>query len=350
MKAAPLLRELSKFNQKYDPILIHTGQHYDHAMSQLFFDELDIPRPDFNLGVGSDWHGAQTAKIMIKLEDMFRNDRPDLVIVFGDVNSTVAAGLVASKLLIKVAHVEAGLRSFDRTMPEEINRVLTDHLSDLLFVSEPSGLENLKREGIESDKVVFVGNIMIDTLIQNIEKCEKSVILEKLSLKPRRYVAVTLHRPSNVDNPEILRSVLGTITSACSPLPVVFPCHPRTRETIKRHNILTKKLSDSILLVEPLGYLDFLKLQSQSFFVITDSGGIQAETTYLGIPCITLRNNTESPVTVSEGTNMLTGLDPANISNAITQVMRSDREKGSVPRFWDGKTSERIVTYLNGIM
>jgi UDP-N-acetylglucosamine 2-epimerase (non-hydrolysing) len=347
MKAAPLIREFSKFNHKYHPILIHTGQHYDYSMSNLFFKDLDLPKPDFNLDVGSDTHGAQTARIMMKLEAMFMEDRPDLIIVFGDVNSTLAAALVASKLHIKVGHVEAGLRSFDKTMPEEVNRLLTDHVSDHLFVSEPVGLENLKKEGIGPDGVVFVGNIMIDVLIQNMEKCQRSVILEKLSLKPRDYAVVTLHRPSNVDNPEILKLLLETISGACNELPVVFPCHPRTRETIKKYNILTDELSDSILFIDPLGYLDFLSLQSQSLFVTTDSGGIQAETTFLGIPCITLRDTTESLITVTEGTNTLTGLDPSNIHDAISRVMRNEGKKGVIPRFWDGKTSERIVSYLN---
>jgi len=346
MKAAPLMRQLHKHKDQFEVTFIHTGQHYDHKLSQLFFDQLGLPKPDINLGVGSGSHAEQTSKIMIELEKLMLTSPPDLAIVFGDVNSTMATALVTSKLHIKLAHVEAGLRSYDKKMPEEINRIVTDRLSDLLFISEPSGTKNLLDEGVDKNKMFFVGNIMIDSLIANLEASKNSDILEKLNLKPQSYVAMTLHRPANVDNKEIFSNLLKVIEEIGAKIPVVFPCHPRTTKELSRFGLIENINKNALRIIEPLGYLDFLKLQSSCKFVLTDSGGIQEETTYLQIPCITLRNNTERPVTADEGSNVIVGVDSDKIRAAAMQILDNKFKAGRIPDLWDGHTAERIVDVL----
>jgi UDP-N-acetylglucosamine 2-epimerase (non-hydrolysing) len=346
MKAAPLMSQLHKHKDRFEVTFIHTGQHYDHKLSQLFFDQLGLPKPDINLGVGSGSHGQQTAKIMIELEKLMIANRPDLAIVFGDVNSTMATALVTSKLHIKLAHVESGLRSFDKRMPEEINRIVTDRLSDFLFISEKSGMDNLLNEGMDKEKLFFVGNIMIDSLIANLEAAKNSDILDKLSLQPGGYVAMTLHRPANVDNKEIFENLLKIIEEIGQKIPVVFPCHPRTTKELSHFGLIDHIDKKILRIIEPLGYLDFLKLQSECKFVLTDSGGIQEETTYLQIPCITLRDNTERPVTVDVGSNVIVGVDPDKIRTAARRVLDNKGKVGRIPDLWDGHTAERIVDIL----
>jgi UDP-N-acetylglucosamine 2-epimerase (non-hydrolysing) len=346
MKSAPLMRALSQYPDKFETVLIHTGQHYDHKLSQLFFDELKMPKPNIYLGVGSGSHAEQTARIMTGLENELIELRPDLVVVFGDVNSTLATSVVTSKLWIKLAHVEAGLRSFDNTMPEEINRIVTDRLSDYLFVSEPSGLANLKAEGVPDDKVFFTGNIMIDSLVSNLEVANKSDILKRLDLAAQGYIAMTMHRPANVDSPEILRSIIDGVKKISERIPVVFPCHPRTRNRIEEFGLMDADEGTNLRIIEPLGYLDFLKLQAESRLVLTDSGGIQEETTYLQIPCITMRENTERPATVDIGTNIIVGTDPEKITSSVMSALDGKGKQGAVPELWDGKTAERIVGIL----
>jgi UDP-N-acetylglucosamine 2-epimerase (non-hydrolysing) len=334
-------------------ILVHTGQHYDEKMSKLFFRDLEIPEPDINLEVGSGTHAAQTAEIIRRFEPVVLQHQPDWVIVVGDVNSTISCALVACKLGVKVAHVEAGLRSFDRTMPEEINRLLTDSISDLLLVSEPSGVENLKREGVSDRKVHFVGNVMIDTLMRHRARADQSKILETMKLNRGRYAAVTLHRPSNVDDAGTMGSILEAFETIAKELAIVFPMHPRTRKNIAAMGLERRLTSiEGLTTPEPLGYLDFLKLMADSAIVMTDSGGVQEETTILGVPCLTLRLNTERPVTISEGTNRLTKPEPA----AILAAYRAQRARfadskslsggGSStrrPALWDGRAAERIA-------
>jgi UDP-N-acetylglucosamine 2-epimerase (non-hydrolysing) len=345
MKAAPLVRALRKYPDRFQPSLIHTGQHYDAKLSQLFFDELGMEPPDLFLGVGSSTHAQQTAAIMIHLEKEWMAKAPDLVVVFGDVNSTMAAALVAAKLQIKLAHVEAGLRSFDHSMPEEVNRIVTDRLSDYMFVSEQSGLDNLAAEGVDSGKVFYTGNIMIDSLISSLSACEKLNILDQYSLRPNEYAVVTMHRPSNVDDPELLGLLLRLMNDIGRSMPVVFPCHPRTRKEMDR---LGNPVVDGsrLQIIEPVGYLEFLRLQSQARFVLTDSGGIQEETTYLQIPCITMRTNTERPATSDIGSNVLTGPDPVRIRQAVQTIMDGKHKRGQIPPLWDGHTAERIVGHL----
>ncbi|HOM77034.1 MAG TPA: UDP-N-acetylglucosamine 2-epimerase (non-hydrolyzing), partial [Anaerohalosphaeraceae bacterium] len=313
MKIAPIMRA---FNQsgKFQTLLVHTGQHYDAKMSQLFFDELAIPKPDVNLEVGSGSHAVQTAEIMKRFEPVVLDFKPDYVLVVGDVNSTIACGLVAVKLGVKLIHVEAGLRSFDRSMPEEINRILTDSISDLLFVTEQSGVDNLKREGVNSDKVYLVGNVMIDTLLANRNKAEQSPILEQLGLEKRKYAVITLHRPSNVDCLEGLEKIIAAFEVIQKDLKLVFPIHPRTKKNIEGSALKGRvEAMQNLILLEPAGYLDFLKLTANAALVLTDSGGIQEETTILGIPCLTLRENTERPITITEGTNQLVKLTTQDI-------------------------------------
>jgi UDP-N-acetylglucosamine 2-epimerase (non-hydrolysing) len=315
-------------------------------MNTAFFEELDIPAPDVNLEVGSASHAQQTAEIMKRFEPVVLRHNPDAVLVVGDVNSTVACALVAAKLGVKTIHVEAGLRSFDRTMPEEINRVLTDAISDILFVTEPSGLENLKREGIAATKTHFVGNVMIDTLELHRAKAANSRILDDLNVRTREYVAVTLHRPSNVDEPNVFTKILDALAEIQKQTKVVFPVHPRTHDRLASTGLLQRiKNLPNILLTEPLGYLDFLKLMSEAKVVITDSGGIQEETTILGIPCLTVRENTERPITVTEGTNILVGTDTGRILNGYRESLNTTRPH-SRPNLWDGKAAERIVQVL----
>ncbi len=346
MKSAPLMRELLSNKKSFDTKLIHTGQHYDHALSQLFFDELKMAKPDIYLGVGSGSHAEQTAKIMIELEKSFTEIKPDLVMVFGDINSTLAAAIVAAKMCIKLAHVEAGLRSFDHTMPEEINRIVTDRLSNYLFVSEESGLINLKNEGVPESKIFYTGNIMIDSLVSNLEVASHSTILERLSLEPENYITMTMHRPANVDSEETLKELFKSITEISKEIPIVFPCHPRTKKRLEDFGIKNNDDSHGIKVIEPLGYLDFLKLQSKSKCVLTDSGGVQEETTFLQIPCITMRKNTERPSTVDIGSNLVIGVDPKVIQDTTLDSVRGNAKVGSIPKLWDGNTAGRIVDIM----
>jgi len=348
MKIAPLMRAYREF-PSIQPILVHTGQHYDEKMSRLFFEELDIPRPDLNLEVGSGSHAQQTAEIMKRFEPVVIEHKPDRVLVVGDVNSTIACALVAVKLGVAVAHVEAGLRSFDRDMPEEINRVLTDAISDLLFVSEPSGLENLKREGIDPGKVHFVGNVMIDTLLFSRQKADRSTILADLGLTSRNYVVVTLHRPANVDDPVTFSRILDALEQVQADLPVIFPMHPRTRNNVHRMGLASRiDAMGQLRIVEPLGYLEFLKLVADAAAVLTDSGGIQEETTILKVPCLTVRENTERPVTLTQGTNQLVGTDPARILAAYRSVRARPVTECRAPEKWDGQAAKRIAEILAG--
>jgi UDP-N-acetylglucosamine 2-epimerase (non-hydrolysing) len=345
MKIAPLMRAYGCSN--IQPLLVHTGQHYDERLSDLFFRQLAIPAPDINLGVGSGSHAAQTAEIMRAFEPIVLEHKPAAVLVVGDVNSTIACGLVAVKLGVKLVHVEAGLRSFDRTMPEEINRVLTDAISDLLFCSESSGVENLRREGVAEQRVFLVGNVMIDTLLANREKAEASTILDELKLAPGGYGVLTLHRPANVDDPAVLGRLLEVIEQVQRELPIVFPIHPRTRKNLAS-SALGRRVEGmvNLRLIDPAGYLDFLKLMASARIVLTDSGGIQEETTILKVPCLTLRENTERPVTAELGSNRLVGSDPVRILAAFGDAMTGRWQAGRVPPLWDGHAAERIVRIM----
>lgn len=346
VKIAPLLREMRR-HPEIQPLLLHTGQHYDEKLSDIFFRQMGIPEPDVNLEVGSGSHAWQTSEILKRIEPFLLEWRPDLVLVVGDVNSTLAASLTAAKLGIQVAHVEAGLRSFDRSMPEEINRVLTDALADFLFVTEEDAIANLSREGRPRERIHLVGNVMIDALRHFLPIAQKSRIGEELGLVDGRgfrpFAVLTLHRPSNVDSLEILRKLLRAIEEVAEQLPVVFPVHPRTRQKLGE---LESHPHPQLRLIPPVGYLDFLCLLSQARLVLTDSGGIQEETTALGVPCLTLRENTERPVTVTEGTNQIVGQDPAKIVAAACDVLTGKPKAGRVPQFWDGHAAERIVAVL----
>jgi UDP-N-acetylglucosamine 2-epimerase (non-hydrolysing) len=346
MKIAPLMRAY-RAHPNLQPLLVHTGQHYDENMSNLFFRQLQIPEPDVNLEVGSGSHARQTAEIMVRFEPLILEHKPEWVVVVGDVNSTIACGLVATKLGVKLAHVEAGLRSFDRTMPEEINRLLTDAISDLLFVSEASGMENLRHEGVPDDKLHFVGNVMIDTLRANLERAERSTILEDLKLERGGYNVVTLHRPSNVDDPAIFGRILDALEQISQDLPVVFPMHPRTVHNLGRLGLTGRiEKMPGLRIIEPLGYLDFLKLLGRSAVVLTDSGGIQEETTILGVWCLTVRENTERPVTLTSGTNTLVGTDPGKMVSEYRRCRSSATKHPPVPDKWDGRAAERIAAIL----
>jgi UDP-N-acetylglucosamine 2-epimerase (non-hydrolysing) len=346
IKAAPLMVELRRHSDMFETLLVHTGQHYDYNLSQLFFEQLKMPRPNIDLGIGSGSHSQQTAKIMIELERVFAEHEPDLVIVFGDVNSTLAGSLVAAKMSIPIAHVEAGLRSFDMSMPEEINRIVTDRLSDLCFVSENSGIDNLLKDGIGSEKLFLVGNIMIDSLKSHLAQCAQSSILDSLHLKSKEYAVITLHRPSNVDDREILTGLLNALNEIAGQMPLIFPCHPRTKKEMNKFGLFGNPIDGGIRILEPLGYIDFLRLQSEALFVLTDSGGIQEETTYLKIPCITLRYNTERPVTVEIGSNILTGPEPKKIKLVVDQILNGSFKNSQIPPFWDGATAARITDIL----
>ena len=346
VKIAPIMAAL-RDRPEARTTLIHTGQHYDVQMSAAFFAHLEIPTPDVNLDVRSGTAASQIAEVMQRLEPVLAECRPDIVVVVGDVNSTIAAALTAVKAGIPVAHVEAGLRSFDRTMPEETNRVLTDWISDLLFTTEPAAGENLAREGIPADRIHFVGNVMIDTLFRYRERAEQSPILRTLGLQPGTYAALTLHRPSNVDSPEALGRMLTALARIQSDIPVVFPVHPRTRQRLAAVNGSLPPLP-GLRLVEPLPYLDFLCLMAHARCVLTDSGGIQEETTALGVPCLTLRTNTERPITVTRGTNRVVGVEPDAIVTAWRQVAAGRWPAGELPALWDGKAAERIVKILLG--
>ncbi len=347
MKVAPLMAALSRRGARQR--LVHTGQHFDARMSGVFFEELGLPRPDVDLGVGAGSHGEQTGRVMIALErTLLDGERPDLVVVPGDVNSTVAAALTAAKLGIPVAHLEAGLRSFDRTMPEELNRLVTDHLCDLLLTPSPDADENLAREGIPASRVARVGNLMIDTLVTHLPRARALRVPESMGLTPGGYAVATLHRPANVDAPEALGPLLEALASVARLVPVVFPVHPRTRARLQAPALASA--AAALRLVEPLGYLEFLSLTSAARLVLTDSGGLQEETTALGVPCLTLRENTERPVTVSEGTNELVGGDPARIGPAARRALAGEGKRGRVPALWDGRAGERaadaIVAFL----
>jgi UDP-N-acetylglucosamine 2-epimerase (non-hydrolysing) len=357
MKVAPLVAEMRRHTE-LQPVIVHTGQHYDYSMSQVFFEQLNIPQPDYNLEVGSGTHHAQTAEIIRRFGDLVQQDRPDMVLVVGDVNSTIACALVAAKESIPVVHVEAGLRSFDREMPEEINRVLTDTISDLLFTTEKSGNQNLANEGVSSDKVFFVGNLMIDSLVGALEIARCSPLRGKLGLSKRGYAVLTLHRPSNVDDPIQLTQTLLALEGLARTIPILFPVHPRTQQKITASGFggthawdgITSIAGAGIRTMPPASYMDFLGLVDSAAMVITDSGGIQEETTYLGVPCLTYRNNTERPVTVTLGTNRLIGADPANLVRHANEVWRNisgrNGERHTPPPLWDGRAAPRIVRVL----
>ena len=350
MKIAPIMAALNQ-SDHLTPYLVHTGQHYDAAMKHAFFDQLGIPEPDIDLGVGSGSHAVQTAEIMRSFEAVLDQEMPAVVLVVGDVNSTIACALVATKKEVPVVHVEAGLRSYDRKMPEEINRVLTDQISDLLFITERSAEANLQREGIDASRVHFVGNVMIDTLRTQLEKkiaVEDTFRTAKANdaYKSGAYGLLTLHRPSNVDEPDVLKRLLTTLAEISEQLPLVFPVHPRTRAKIAEAGLSELLDPQRVLLMPPQGYLELLGLMSEARVVLTDSGGIQEETTALGIPCITLRENTERPITVDQGTNTIVGTDPACIRAAFDEVMTTGGKAGRVPELWDGKAAQRIVSIL----
>ena len=342
MKIAPLLREL-RARAAFETTLVHTGQHYDAAMSSDFFRDLGIPAPDVNLEVGSGSHAAQTAQILVGIEELLLSRGADVVLLVGDVNSTVAATLAAAKLGIPVAHVEAGLRSGDRSMPEEINRLVTDCLSTWCFTTEPDGDTNLRREGVDDAKIHQVGNVMIDTLRANETRARELDTLAALELEPGGYALLTLHRPSNVDDPQQLSGLFAVLEEIHAELPVVFPIHPRTRAAVER---LLGGTAPKLRLLEPQGYLDFLRLMIDARFVMTDSGGIQEETTALGVPCLTLRDNTERPITLDEGTNVLVGRDPESLRRHARSVLDGDAKRGKVPALWDGRAAQRIADVL----
>lgn len=341
MKIAPIVQEFRR--RDMSQILVHTGQHYDANMSQIFLEELSLPKPDIYLGVGSDTHARQTARIMVAFEEVCQQHRPDLVVAGGDVNSTLAVALVAAKLQIPLAHVEAGLRSFDRTMPEEINRVVTDHISDLLFTTEQSANENLRREGISEERIHFVGNCMMDTLMKHVDVATQRSPWQMFDLKPDGYALLTLHRPSNVDDREALISLTDAINEVSRRLPILFPAHPRTRERLIQWGI---HLAPSVHLCEPLPYLTFLGLMVKARFVLTDSGGVQEETTVLNIPCLTLRWNTERPVTTISGTNRLVGTNSEDIYRSVETVLVGKWPLGKCPPLWDGQAAHRIADVI----
>ena len=353
MKIAPIMAELNKPESKFDAYLVHTGQHYDAEMKHSFFDQLGIPEPDVDLGVGSGSHAVQTAEVMKRFEPVLDEQKPVAILVVGDVNSTIACALVAVKKDIPVIHVEAGLRSYDRKMPEEINRVLTDQISDLMFTTERSAADNLAKEGIELEKVHFVGNVMIDTLLNNVKK---SVPIENLAGKAANlsgilsskngFALLTMHRPSNVDQKSVLERLLAVIREISEELPIIFPVHPRTAKKIEEFGLAHLLDTPAICRIGPLSYLELLGVMSKATLVLTDSGGIQEETTALGVPCITLRENTERPITAVEGTNTIVGTDVAKIRRVVTETLEHGGKTGRIPEFWDGRAAERIVEIL----
>lgn len=348
MKVAPIIRQM-RDRQDFFPILVHTGQHYDEKLSKVFFDDLGLPKPDINLEIGSGSQAVQTAAIMVEFEKLCEKDRPNLVLVVGDVNSTLACSLVAAKLCIPVAHVEAGLRSRDRSMPEEINRLLTDAASDYLFTTSRDADENLLTEGIPKEKIFFVGNVMVDTLLEHHVKAKQIKYLEGLNCVAdnEAYALLTLHRPSNVDNKESLETIIGAIEYIQKKIKVIFPIHPRTKKQCQQFGLEEKLAAlKNLVLLEPLGYLDFLSVMSGAKMVLTDSGGLQEETTVLGIPCLTMRDNTERPVTISDGTNLLVGTRADDIISAADKVLSGNHKKGKTPELWDGCAAKRIVDVL----
>ncbi|MGB5201146.1 MAG: UDP-N-acetylglucosamine 2-epimerase (non-hydrolyzing) [Sedimenticolaceae bacterium] len=354
MKIAPLMRAFRSAPERFDARLVHTGQHYDEAMKDAFFRQLRIPEPDVDLGVGSGTHAVQTAEIMRRFEPVLDQLGPDIVLVVGDVNSTIACALVATKKDIAVVHVEAGLRSGDRRMPEEINRVLTDQISDLLFTTEAEGANNLLHEGVASEKIHFVGNVMIDTLLANrghaVPAEETLAKIPAFKRDVSGFGVLTLHRPSNVDDPAVLKRLLESLTQIAQRLPLVFPIHPRTRARVEIAGLAPLLDSPRIGLVEPLGYLQLLGLMAEARLVLTDSGGLQEETTALGVPCITLRENTERPITVEQGTNTVVGTDPIKIRACFDDVMANGGKAGRIPELWDGRAAERIAQVISDWM
>ena len=346
MKISPILRTFHDIPE-IEALLVHTGQHYDEKMSELFFNQLKIPKPDINLEIGSASHAVQTAEIMRAFEPVVIKHKPDAVLVVGDVNSTIACGLVAVKLGVKLIHVEAGLRSNDLSMPEEINRILTDSISDLMLCSEQSGVDNLIREGKSSEKVILVGNVMIDTLFMNMKSAEKSTILKALELSPEQYALITLHRPSNVDEPNDLGQILDALEVIQRDIPLVFPVHPRTLKNLNTPGV-KERISGmkNLQLINPLGYVDFLGLMASASLVLTDSGGIQEETTVLRVPCLTLRKSTERPITLEMGSNRLVGTNSKDIIAAYRDIQRDEKTNYKIPPLWDGKASERITKVI----
>jgi UDP-N-acetylglucosamine 2-epimerase (non-hydrolysing) len=350
MKMAPIIEAMNRHPERIQHLLVHTGQHYDEKMSQAFFNDLGMPKPDIDLEVGSGSHAEQTARIMVEFEKVCLREKPDLVIVVGDVNSTMACTITARKLGIRVAHVEAGLRSRDMAMPEEINRLCTDVLCDYLFTTDRFANENLRKEGVPEEKIFFVGNVMIDTLLKHKEMAGHLDLMDRWGLEPGKYATLTLHRPSNVDERETLEGIFDALTEIATHLPIVFPIHPRTRKMVEQFG-LSSCLNNGnrvqgIWTTEPLGYLEFLHLNMSARMVLTDSGGLQEETTVLGVPCITLRENTERPITCEEGTNVIVGNRKENILAAARKVLQGDIARGRVPEKWDGQAAERIVQIL----
>ncbi len=345
IKIAPLAKAFNKYRKEVKHLLCHTGQHFDKRMSDIFFEDLKMPGPDFNLGVGRGSHAGQTARIMLELEQVLNSEKPDLVIVPGDVNSTLAAALVASKMGIPVAHVEAGLRSFDKTMPEEINRIVTDVVSDFLFVTEHSGMHNLRNEGVDDSKIFFVGNTMIDSLDTHWDAVEANTVTDRLGLTKGQYIVATFHRPTNVDDKERLMELMDALVRLAGKRMLVFPVHPRTRKNIEAFG-LEKMIPDSLMLAEPLGYLEFLSLMRYAELVITDSGGIQEETTYMGVQCITVRKNTERPVTIDVGTNQLVGVSMEKVEKTAFDILEGTTKPGRIPELWDGKAAKRIAEII----
>ncbi len=349
MKVAPVYEEMKKYPAHFKPIIVHTGQHYDWNMSDIFFKNLGLKKPDIFLGAATGNHGRQTGRIMIEFEKRLLKEKPDLVVVVGDINSTLACSVAAVKQRIRVAHVESGLRSFDRSMPEEINRVVTDAVSDILFTASENDETNLLNEGISKDKIYFVGNVMIDSLRKIKKTVQKSKILKKNGIREKKYASLTIHRPSNVDDKETLQNILNAVAVIQKEIPVVFPVHPRTMKMIMKFRLLSFiKNLENLILIEPLGYLDFAKLMVSSKLVMTDSGGIQEETTILNIPCLTIRENTERPITVFEGTNTIVGNSTENIVSKAKGILNSKRKAQlkKAPKFWDGKASQRIIKVL----
>ena len=350
MKMAPIIEAMNRYPERIQHLLVHTGQHYDERMSRAFFQDLGMPKPDIDLEVGSGSHAEQTARIMVEFEKVCVREQPDLVIVVGDVNSTMACTITAKKLGIRVAHVEAGLRSRDMGMPEEINRLCTDVLCDYLFTTDHFADENLRREGVPDEKIFFVGNVMIDTLLKHREMAAGLGLMEKWGLERGQYATLTLHRPSNVDDASTLRGILKALNEVAREIPIVFPVHPRTRKMIAQYGLepycTTGGAPRALWLTEPLGYLDFLHLNMNAMMVITDSGGLQEETTVLGVPCITLRHNTERPITCEVGTNFVVGNDERQILRQATKILRGDVPRGTVPERWDGRAADRIVETL----
>jgi UDP-N-acetylglucosamine 2-epimerase (non-hydrolysing) len=357
MKMAPIIAEMRHYPD-LKPTLVHTGQHYDYAMSQVFLEQLEMGRPDFNLEVGSGTHHQQTAEIIRKFGQLVEQESPDLIVVAGDVNSTMACTLVGAKEMVPVAHVESGLRSFDRRMPEEVNRIVTDSLAELLFTTEESANENLRREGVPAEKIFFTGNVMIDSLVRALEAARHSPILDQLGLRRRHYGVLTLHRPSNVDNPEKFSETLCAVATIAAEIPIIFPVHPRTAvraRDLKIPNMFAwtrnaPVAENGIWTLDPVSYIEFLCLMDGASIVITDSGGIQEETTYLGVPCLTYRDNTERPVTVSAGSNRLVGTNPSDLIREARSVLGSPRSPRQVPPLWDGHAAERIVEVIRNYL